>query len=118
MASSFADIVDFVTVYIEEAHAEDGWKFDTNEVQILKHRSLSDRFAAATILADIKDELPFPVLVDNMNNDTNRAYGGLYERLYILLDNRVVYVGGVGPTGYHPHEVAGWLGQYRKQINA
>ena len=115
MASDFADIADFVTVYIEEAHAADAWKFTTNQYQISKHRSLTDRLAAANVLSAVRDNIPFPILVDSMVDDTNIAYAGLYERLYILLDGCIVYVGGVGPEYYLPHEVKEWLVTYQRK---
>ena len=38
------------------------------------------------------DELPSgPFLVDNMRDEASRAYGAHPERLYIILDGRIVY---------------------------
>ena len=38
------------------------------------------------------DELPSgPFLVDNMKDVASRAYGAHPERLYIILDGRIVY---------------------------
>ena len=75
------------------------------------------------------EELPSgPVLVDNMNDEASTAYGAQPERLYIILDGRIVYQvtskanamkicndfhmyfkGGVGPWLYKPEEVNSWL---------
>ena len=41
-----------------------------------------------------------PVLVDSLTDDANKAYAGLPERLYIILDGIIVYQGAQGPFGY------------------
>ena len=46
IASSFSDIADFLTVYIEEAHPDDGWAFKNN-IKINTHRDIEDRIEAA-----------------------------------------------------------------------
>lgn len=98
-----------MVVYIEEAHASDGWKFKNN-YDINVHRSLEDRFSAANKLKELKPGCP--IVVDKMSNDANKAYGGLYERLYILLDGVTVYEGGRGPALYKLEEIKEWLHNY------
>ena len=76
------------------------------------------------------ETLPGPLLVDNMGNDASTVYGSFPDRLYILLDGRVVYQvplspppsiilnlffflqGGVGPHGYVPAHINTWLLQF------
>ncbi|CAH1243410.1 DIO1 [Branchiostoma lanceolatum] len=109
MVAEFADRADFLTVYIAEAHASDGWSF-RNNIKIRKHRTLEERLAAAKMLAD--SNLSGPLLVDTMDDVANRKYGAWPERLYILLDGRVMYKGMMGPHGYHVHQVRDWLDKY------
>ena len=45
-------------------------------------------------------QLSCPILVDDMTNEANIAYGALPERLYIIYNGKVVYVGGHGPYNY------------------
>ena len=47
-----------------------------------------------------------PVLVDFMDDRCNKAYGAAPERLYILLNGKVAYMGGVD---YKLDEVESWL---------
>jgi type I thyroxine 5'-deiodinase len=47
--------------------------------------------------------------MDEMTNAVDSAFNGLPERLYIALDGKIVYKGGIGPFGYHPSEVEDWL---------
>ena len=88
VASSFADVADFVTVYIEEAHPADGWAF-SNNVNINTHRKIEDRIEAAKGLLVHKPS--FPIVCDGMAEEANYAYGGLYERLYIIHKGKIAY---------------------------
>lgn len=111
-ARDFANIADFLTVYIQEAHPADGWFFKNNYV-IKKHRSLEERIAAAQILQEMNP--PFPIVVDDMNDNANNAYGVHYERLYIVLDGVCVFEGGQGPRHYYVEDVVDWLSKYRNR---
>ena len=112
-ASSFASVADFVTVYIEEAHPSDGWAFKNN-VDISSHNRIEDRISAAKRL--LSHEPSFPVVCDTMREDANFAYGGLYERLYIIHRGKIAYEGGRGPRLYNLSEVVEWLAQYEKRV--
>ncbi|KAK6179413.1 hypothetical protein SNE40_011779 [Patella caerulea] len=105
----FATECDFLTVYIEEAHPADGWCF-SNNYDVSQHVKLADRIKAASYL--LKAGIDCPVVLDNMQNDACAWYGGLYERLYIVLDGAIVYQGERGPMGYHVEEVESWLIKY------
>ncbi|KAF0023268.1 hypothetical protein F2P81_023898 [Scophthalmus maximus] len=56
------------------------------------------------------------VVVDDMDNSSNAAYGAYFERLYIVRDERVVYQGGRGPEGYRISGLRSWLEQYRDDL--
>ena len=51
-------------------------------------------------------------MVDKMDDQANKLYGGLFERLYIILNSVVVYAGERGPLGYKVEEVNDWLTKY------
>jgi len=118
VAAENADVADFVIVYIEEAHPADGWAYSEN-YDIKEHRTINDRLAAAAKL--VVSQLPANVTVvaDTMSDELslNRAYGGLYERLYVIHQGTVVYQGQRGPSGFRPGEVASWLKAYRDTLN-
>ena len=118
MAGDNADVVDFVIVYIEEAHPSDGWAFSEN-YDINQHRTISDRLAAAATLVVCQLPANTTVVTDSMSDERslNRAYGGLYERLYVIHQGTVVYQGLRGPAGFRPGEVASWLKAYRDTQN-
>jgi len=111
----------FVTVYIEEAHARDEWWLpDSPEAadrrSIAAHRTIDDRLAAAQRFRN-HAEASFPalggpdapLLCDSMAGHVVDRYGAYPERLFVLLDGRVAYVGGRGPFGYKLDEVQYWL---------
>jgi hypothetical protein len=50
--------------------------------------------------------LPLPVLVEEMDNAMDEAYGAAPERLYLIgVDGRVAYQGGAGP---HFFDLEAW----------
>ena len=75
---------------------------------------MEERLAAAEILAGT--QAPCPIVVDNMADDANRHYGVVNERLYIVLNGRIVYKGGFGPLGYSIQEVEDWLSAFQQSI--
>ncbi|XP_078371617.1 type I iodothyronine deiodinase-like [Oculina patagonica] len=110
----FNDVADFLTVYIEEAHPCDGWAFKNN-VTIPQHQTIEERCKAAQLMLD-SVEFNCPVMVDNMDDEGNKAYAGSPIRLYIIKDQQIEYAGGTGPTFYKPKEVKQWLQSNRTSV--
>lgn len=98
----FGSAADFLIIYIEEAHASDGWAFKNN-VDIKQHRNLQDRLWAAHLLLARSPQCP--VVVDTMQNQSSQQYAALPERLYVLQGGRILYKGKPGPWNYNPEEV-------------
>jgi len=88
--SRFANKATFLTVYVQEAHPVENEDFKNQFMQIKTHQSLGDRLEAANELLQL-EELPGPFLVDNMKDEASDAYGAHPERLYIILDGKIVY---------------------------
>jgi len=119
IAADNADLADFLVVYIEEAHATDGWALAENAHQISNHRSIEERLAAAAKLANyITLPANMTVVVDTMSDELNRAYGALPERLYVLQNGLIVYEGRMGPFFFSPGEVDDSLKTYRERSSA
>ena len=110
LVAEFVEIADFTTICITEAHASDGFDFIGNKYKIKKHTSLQERILAASILLEDEDlNIPGTLLIDNMENEAMSVYGALPERLYIVLDGKVLFVGDEGPVGYSVEAVkTGW----------
>ena len=96
----FRDHAEFFVVYVQEAHPTDGWQTDSNvEAGVLfrQHQSFEEREeVAATCSIDL--HMTLPVLIEEMNNNIDEAYGAAPERLYVIdADGKVAYHGGAGP---------------------
>jgi hypothetical protein len=91
--------VGFLGVYVREAHPEDGWVLAENRragVALRDPKSTEERVACATRVA-----LEIPFVVDRVDDEVARRYGGWPERLYLIgRDGRIAYQGGPGPDGF------------------
>src|SRR6266705_3209630 len=94
------DVQAFFVVYVQEAHPTDGWQTDSNVAEGIlfrQHQSYEEREAIATTCS-LDLHLSMPVLVEEMDNAIDEAYGAAPERLYLVgADGRVAYHGGAGP---------------------
>ena len=88
---------------------------ESNERQGVLHRqprALSERAEVARICAE-RLGLTAPLLLDAMDNRTDRAYGAWPERLYVVArGGKVVYQGGKGPYGFSPPDLERFLQRY------
>ena len=99
MVSKYSDeAVDFLVVYIQEAHPLDEWYFDFENNKRYNHKTLEDRLEAGEFLTEIVKNVP--VVVDNMEDGNCTAYGARPERLFIIDNGKVAYGGGIGPWYY------------------
>ena len=114
LAADYADIADFLFVYIKEAHPTDGWSFMNNKYNIAQHKNITDRLLAAQIVEDLCPG--HPVLIDSMENEACAAYKAFPERLYILKDEKVVLQGGEGPMDYSVAKIEDWLENYKQSM--
>ena len=96
----FKEDVEFFVVYVQEAHPTDGWQTESNRqegILFRQHRSYAEREAAAQSCS-IDLQIGLPVIVEEMDNAIDEAYGAAPERLYLVdIDGRVAYHGGAGP---------------------
>ena len=96
----YREHVEFVVIYVQEAHPTDGWQTDSNVaagILFRQHQSYAEHESvAATCSLDL--HLSLPVLIEEMDNAIDEAYGAAPERLYLIgADGRVAYRGGAGP---------------------
>jgi Iodothyronine deiodinase len=104
--------VNFLTVYIKEAHPLDEWQVPANEKQAVCYPQPKSLAARVAIARDFTHRFNYqlPLAIDGMDNRANELYAGWPERFYIVDEQGIiVYKGKPGPYGYHPEEVAGWL---------
>ena len=49
------------------------------------------------------------VVMDTMSDSLNNAYSALPERLYVIQNGKITYVGGMGPFDYNPQDLNDWI---------
>jgi hypothetical protein len=105
----YADRVEFVAVYVREAHPGDGawpmgYKTETGDA-INQPTAIDQRVDVACQCCKTL-EIFMPLLVDGVDDRVGRAYSGMPDRLYVIdRDGKVVYKGGRGPFGFKPGEM-------------
>jgi hypothetical protein len=114
----YSEDVEFLTIYIREAHPKDGWwlgggiagmvmKFYAAKAatDVYDPRSIQERRGVAE-RCETALQYGIPTLVDDMDDSVNRTYAAMPTRLYLIgMDGRVVYAGGLGPWGFRPEEL-------------
>jgi hypothetical protein len=112
MHAAYGDRVEFLTVYIKEAHPEDEWQMDSNEEEGVCYpqpKTTAERLAIAKDFAQ-RFRYALPLAVDDIENPAERLYAGWPERFYIVDEQgKIAYKGEPGPFGFHPEEVEAWL---------
>jgi type I thyroxine 5'-deiodinase len=99
----YKDRAEFYFVYISEAHARDVWPLPSNEkaqIAYATHASLLERQeVAATCSKGLK--VDWPMLIDDMEDGTDRAYTAWPTRLYVVDPaGRIAYKSRPGPFGF------------------
>ncbi len=104
-----SDDVAFFVVYIREAHPEDGWVLTDNRdagIALADPVTNGEREQVAETCA-VRLEMTIPVLLDGLDDEVARRYGGWPDRLYLVgRDGRIAFQGGEGPFGFKPDELA------------
>jgi hypothetical protein len=111
----FSHQVQFIKVYIREAHPVDGWWFGRGFMSTLLKlsrskasrdlydpKTIQERRAAA---GDCEQSLQYGIKTygDEMDDRVNKAYAAWPTRLYLInKDGIVIYAGGLGPFGFKP----------------
>ena len=129
LGEQYGDRVQFLMVYIREAHPVDGWwlggglpgllfklKGTKAAMDVTDPRTMEERRAVA---GQCEVALRFGVrtYVDEMDDAVNKAYAAHPTRLYLVgLDGNVVYGGDIGPFGFKPAELKAAIEEYLELI--
>ena len=104
----YGDRMEFLVVYIREAHPDDGWVSDGNRAQDIHvydpttEEERADVAQACAMALDIE----MTVLVDAIDDKVASAYGAMPDRLYLVgRDGRVAFQGEKGPKGFRPEDL-------------
>jgi hypothetical protein len=114
----YRDRVQFLVIYMREAHPIDGWWLGgglfglllkmkgTKAIKdVYDPKTMQDRKQVAA-RCELELKHGIPTLVDEMDDPVNRVYAAMPTRIYLIgIDGRVVYAGGLGPWGFKPQEL-------------
>ena len=104
----YGDRVEFLVVYIREAHPDDGWVSQGNQeadIHVYDPTTKEERGEVAQACAMALD-IEMTVLVDGIDDTVASAYGALPDRLYLVgRDGRVAFQGEKGPRGFIPEDL-------------
>ncbi len=123
--------VQFLSIYIREAHPKDGWWFGGGITGMLlkmrKSKAATDIYDPGSIeerqevarRCENALQYDIPTYVDEMDDAVNKAYAAYPTRLYLIgLDGRVVYAGGLGPFGFKPAELQTAIEEYLQPVSS
>ncbi|XP_041376261.1 thyroxine 5-deiodinase-like [Gigantopelta aegis] len=120
MIRNYCDLADFVIVYIKESHPVDEWAVNNNKFTTRQHQSLADRSKASDNLVTEMTQYPppvtCPVVLDTMDDEACRCYGGSPDRFYVILNDVVVYQSGMGPMFSPLGDVEIWFAAHMKTL--
>jgi hypothetical protein len=101
--------VAFLAVYIVEAHPSDVWQMESNikdNVVFASPKSEDERAQVAGACVR-KLGIKFPAVLDNFDNNTEKAYTGWPDRIYLIdAKGRVAYKSKPGPFGFKPDDLS------------
>ena len=102
----------FLAVYILEAHPSDVWQMESNIKQGVVFRSPRNENEREQLAGTCVRKLgiKFPAVVDGFNNATEKAYTGWPDRIYLIdTAGRIVFKSKPGPFGFKPELLSGAL---------
>jgi Iodothyronine deiodinase len=108
MAGKYKGKVEFVLVYIREAHPTDGKQSSANlrdRIQISAAQDFGQKEEYATSCARNLG-IKFTTVVDDMDAKVELAYMGWPDRMYLVGKNgRIAWKGDPGPQGFQPAQL-------------
>ena len=124
----YQDHVQFLVIYIREAHPVDGWwlgggvagqfmkaRKTKAAMDIYDPKTTEERQAVAR-RCEVELQYGIPTYVDEIDDVVSSTYAAIPTRLYLVgLDGRMVYAGGMGPFGFKPAELGEAIEEYLAQ---
>lgn len=110
MASQYGKAVEFIFVYIAEAHACDEWPINQLDEEIPRHRSLDDRLAAAaSLLRAFSFHPAITIVLDTMDDSFDRAFASWPFRFWVVQEGKIALKPQPQDAKYDIGELVRWL---------
>lgn len=124
MYAKYKKDVEFLLVYIREAHAMDGPRPMTLQrsvrMAVMIEEPINDleRFGVAKVCMTKLELEMIPSVIDRIDNKVDAAYSAMPDRLYLVgKDGKIAFAGGRGPFGFRPDELAGAIDKELAKIS-
>ena len=121
--------VQFLSIYIREAHPVDGWWLGKGAfgavIKLSRSKVALNTYDPTTmeerrkVAGQCEEALKYGIrtYVDEMDDAVNQTYAAWPTRLYLVgLDGRVVYGGGLGPFDFKPAVFEKAIKEYLAEI--
>jgi len=107
LSKDFSGDVQFLGIYIREAHAEGEDQVPRNlkEDVVFSQPETEDERAEVAAACMLRYNFTFPMLLDGMDNDAEEKYISWPDRLYLIDRNgKVAFKSGLGPLYFDVDE--------------
>ena len=112
---AYGSEVQFLYVYIREAHPANGWEYGKGST-VVDPVTLLERQKAAHEMCTSRN-FPFPALIDRLSDDAAIAYAAWPARCLLIDTSGVIrYAGYTGPWGFKPTEDTELIKVYRPDL--
>jgi peroxiredoxin len=113
---SYKDRVEFLQVYIREAHPDSILYVVQDGKEVLQKIEQTTTVEARQANAEVCRttlKLNFPAVADREDNKVSQAYGGWPNRLVIVdQDGKVAWISDARPSAFQAEPIADWLKQH------
>ena len=103
-------LVDFLCVYIAEAHASDTWPLGCAVSVATKAKVAEERAQTAVRVLKRERGLQMPLAMDGMGDLFMQRYACWPERFFVLHQGRVAYI---AHYKFRPSEIEAWIKMYQ-----
>ena len=105
MYEQYGSDVEFLCVYVREAHPDDGWRVPENLEENIHFNEpvTDDERTQVAHVCQLSLDLKMPMLVDGMDNLVEEYFKAMPMRLFLIdRDGLIAYTGDTGPFGFDP----------------
>ena len=113
---TYKNDVEFLLIYIHEAHPSDGWQTPQNlyDAVVYETPTNDDERSEIANACQIELDLKMPMLVDGIDNAVEEAYVSEPIRMYMIDRNGILtFNGAPGPAGFNPDD---WEAAIQEQL--
>lgn len=116
IADEYSDRMNFLCVYIKEAHPIDGVRSQANDQEdiLFKAPTTDDERAEIAGTCMLRYNFTFPMVLDQLTDPTEDEYKALPDRLYLLdAAGNVAWKSGPGPHYFNAED---WYAEIHKLV--